>query len=91
MTPLLGALQVYQLSIPAPPPPAGSFDVAAAGRGERVFNAQRYMRGVSRPPLFTEPGLEQSPAKEMGIDDFQAARSPDHSYRTTPLEGALDL
>jgi len=24
---------------------------------------------------------------EIGIDDFQADRSPDHRYRTTPLRG----
>jgi cytochrome c peroxidase len=26
-------------------------------------------------------------ATEMGIDDFQANRSPDKAYRTTPLRG----
>jgi cytochrome c peroxidase len=26
-------------------------------------------------------------AEEIGIDDFQASRSPDHRYRTTPLAG----
>jgi cytochrome c peroxidase len=26
-------------------------------------------------------------AAEIGIDDFQAARSPDRRYRTTPLRG----
>jgi hypothetical protein len=26
-------------------------------------------------------------AEELGIDDFQASRSPDHMYRTTPLAG----
>ena len=27
-------------------------------------------------------------ADEIGIDDFQARRSPDNRYRTTPLKGA---
>jgi cytochrome c peroxidase len=27
-------------------------------------------------------------AEEIGIDDFQAMRSPDEKYRTTPLKGA---
>jgi hypothetical protein len=27
-------------------------------------------------------------AAEIGIDDFQASRSPDNRYRTTPLKGA---
>ena len=26
-------------------------------------------------------------AEEIGIDDFQASRSPDRRYRTTPLRG----
>jgi cytochrome c peroxidase len=26
-------------------------------------------------------------AEELGIDDFQAKRSPDELYRTTPLQG----
>ena len=37
------------------------------------------------PPLFTEPGWNLHKADEIGIDDFQAKRSPDESYRTTPL------
>jgi hypothetical protein len=39
------------------------------------------------PPLFTEPGWNMHTAEEMGIDDFQANRSPDKRYRTTPLKG----
>src|SRR5688572_7695816 len=38
VTPKLPALRAYQHSLPAPPPPAGSFDQAAAGRGCGVFN-----------------------------------------------------
>ena len=34
----LPALQAYQLSLAAPPPPAGSFDAAAAARGKLVFD-----------------------------------------------------
>ena len=25
--------------------------------------------------------------EEIGVDDFQASRAPDHRYRTTPLKG----
>jgi cytochrome c peroxidase len=39
------------------------------------------------PPLYTEPGWNQHAPSEIGIDDFQANRSPDKSYRTTPLGG----
>jgi cytochrome c peroxidase len=39
------------------------------------------------PPLYTEPGWNRHTATEIGIDDFQAQRSPDVRYRTTPLRG----
>jgi hypothetical protein len=38
------------------------------------------------PPLFTEPGWAMHTADEIGIDDFQASRSPEGRYRTTPLK-----
>src|SRR5688572_8050636 len=83
----LAALHFYQLSIPAPKPPAGSFDQAAAGRGESVFNGAARCATCHVPPLFTEPGWSMHAAKEIGIDDFQSGRSPDDMYRTTPLRG----
>jgi cytochrome c peroxidase len=39
------------------------------------------------PPLFIEPGWSMHSASEIGIDNFQASRSPDNMYRTTPLRG----
>ena len=39
------------------------------------------------PPLFTEPGQSLHSPKEMGIDSFQADRSPTRMYRTAPLAG----
>lgn len=39
------------------------------------------------PPLFTESGWPLHTAEEIGIDDFQANRSPEKRYRTTPLRG----
>jgi mono/diheme cytochrome c family protein len=87
ITSKLGALQFYQLSIPAPPPPAGSFDAAAAKRGEAVFNGKGRCATCHVPPLFTEPGWNNHKPSEIGIDDFQANRTPDRSYRTAPLKG----
>jgi hypothetical protein len=87
ITPKLAALHYYQLSIPAPKPPAGSFDQAAAGRGEAVFNSAGKCATCHVPPLFTEPGWSMHTAKEIGIDEFQSDRSPDKRYRTTPLSG----
>ena len=53
-----------------------------------VFNAQA-LRTCHVPPLFTEPGWNMHTAEEIGIDDFQANRSPDARYRTTPLRGPV--
>jgi cytochrome c5 len=87
ITAKLPALQFYQLAIPAPAPPAGSFDPAAATRGQTVFNGQAKCSTCHVPPIFTEPGWNMHTPAEVGIDDFQAKRSPDERYRTSPLKG----
>jgi len=87
VTAKLAALQFYQLAIPAPSPPEGSFDRAAATRGETIFKGKANCAQCHVPPLFTEPGWNTHKPSEIGIDDFQANRSPDNSYRTAPLRG----
>ncbi len=87
ITPKLAALHFYQLALEAPKAPEGSFDAAAAARGKVVFAGQGRCAGCHVPPLYTEPGWNQHAAAEIGIDDFQASRSPDGRYRTTPLKG----
>jgi hypothetical protein len=82
----LPALHFYQLAIPAPKPPKGSFDKHAAHRGKEVFEAKQCVT-CHVPPTYTEPGWNMHTAKEIGIDDFQANRAPDKSYRTAPLQG----
>jgi hypothetical protein len=87
VTSKLAALHFYQLAIPAPAPPAGSFNAPLAQRGKSVFDGQAKCGSCHVPPLFTEPGFAMHKASEIGIDDFQANRSPDKQYRTTPLGG----
>ena len=87
ITAKLAALHFYQLSIPAPTPPQDSFNKAAAARGEVLFKGKADCARCHVPPLFTEPGFNMHKADEVGIDDFQAMRSPDGMYRTTPLKG----
>ncbi|HYP16622.1 MAG TPA: hypothetical protein VEQ65_05375 [Opitutus sp.] len=87
ITAKLPALHAYQLSLPAPEPPRGSFDRAAAQRGRAVFNGKAQCATCHVPPIFTDPGWNMHTAAEIGIDDFQAKRSPDDHYRTTPLGG----
>jgi len=83
----LPALHFYQLAIPAPQAPKGSFDVAAAARGKEVFNGRGQCATCHVPPLYTEPGENLHSPAELGIDSFQADRSPTHKYRTAPLAG----
>jgi len=87
ITPKLGALHFYQLAIPAPTPPDGSFDAGAAARGETLFRTKAQCATCHVPPLFTEPGWNMHRGEEIGIDNFQADRAPDHRYRTSPLKG----
>lgn len=87
MTPKLPALHYYQLSLPAPTAPPGSFDPAAAQRGQALFAGRGRCASCHVPPLYTEPGWNLHTPAEIGIDDFQAARSPEGRYRTTPLKG----
>jgi hypothetical protein len=87
VTSKLGALHFYQLAIPAPTPPKGSFNTAAAARGKEVFNGRAQCSTCHVPPLFTEPGHNLHTPAEIGVDSFQADRSPTHMYRTAPLAG----
>jgi hypothetical protein len=87
ITPKLASLHFYQLAIPAPQPPQGSFDEEAAERGKQVFNGAGKCANCHVPPLFTEPGWNMHTPSEIGVDDFQANRAPDKAYRTSPLKG----
>jgi hypothetical protein len=90
ITAKLPALHFYQLALPTPKPPAGTFDRSAAERGEKVFGSKAKCATCHVPPIFTEPGWNLHTAEEIGIDDFQAMRSPDGRYRTTPLRALWD-
>ena len=83
----LAALHYYQLAIPAPKAPEGSYDKEAATRGESVFNGKAKCATCHVPPLFTEPGWNTHTAAEIGIDDFQSKRSPENTYVTQGLKG----
>ncbi|WP_157580749.1 hypothetical protein [Segetibacter koreensis] len=81
----LPALRAYQHSISAPKPPANSFDPAGASRGRAIFFTKAKCAGCHAYPLLTDNYLHTG--AEIGIDDFEAMRSPTGKYRTTPLGG----
>jgi hypothetical protein len=87
VTSKLAALHFYQLAIPAPKPTDGSFNKGAAERGKEIFNGKGKCSSCHVPPLFTEPGNNLHAPSEIGVDSFQADRSPTHMYRTAPLAG----
>lgn len=90
ITAKLPALHFYQLAMPAPKAPAGSYDAAAAQRGEALFNSKAKCAACHVPPIFTEPGNNLHKAEDIGIDSFQANRGPARMYVTTPLRALFD-
>ena len=87
VTAKLAALQFYQLAIPAPKAPDSFYNKEAAQRGMLVFNGNAKCASCHVPPLFTEPGWNTHKPSDIGIDDFQANRSPDKTYVTQGLKG----
>ncbi len=85
ITSKLQALQFYQLAIPSPQPPAGSFDPAAAARGDELFSGKAQCNNCHVEPLWSDPGWNLHTPTEVCIDSFQADRAPDHRYRTSPI------
>jgi mono/diheme cytochrome c family protein len=87
----LPALQAYQLSLAAPPAPAGSFDAAAAARGKLVFEGAGKCISCHSGMSYTGANTRlHAPADSMAEPESPsyAARSATKQYRTTPLKGA---
>jgi mono/diheme cytochrome c family protein len=86
VTSKLPALRAYQHSLPAPPPPGGSFDAAIAERGRAVFDRTCASCHVGGSGTDNNNGTLHKPA-ETGVDGTYAARTATKAYRTTPLRG----
>ena len=89
----LAALQAYQLSIAAPPAPAGSFDAAAAARGRTLFTGSGKCVTCHSGSNFTDanqrlhsPSEVVSEPEAKGAPSY-ASRSATKQYRTAPLRG----
>ncbi len=90
ITSKLPALQAYQLSISAPPPPAGSFDAAAASRGKLLFEGAGQCASCHSGALFTDANTTLHPASDSMAEPESpsyASRSATKMYRTSPLKG----
>ena len=89
----LPALQAYQLSLVAPPAPAGSFDATAARRGMLVFTGVGKCATCHMGREFTDANTRLHPASDVvsepeprGAPSY-ASRSATKQYRTAPLRG----
>ena len=89
----LPALQAYQLSLPAPAPPAGSFDSVAAERGKALFNGAGTCATCHSGDALTDANLQLHPPTDVvsepepnGAPSY-ASRSATKQYRTAPLHG----
>jgi mono/diheme cytochrome c family protein len=93
ITSKLPALQAYQLTLQAPPPPAGSFDPVAAERGRLVFNGPGTCATCHGGTEFTDANLRLHPATDVVSEPepnaapSYASRSATKQYRTAPLRG----
>lgn len=85
VTSKLPALKAYQHSLDAPKPPPHSYDQSLASQGKLLFAGKAQCSNCHAAPLFADNILHT--ASELGIDDFDAMRSPTGKYRTTPLGG----
>ena len=93
ITSKLPALQAYQLSLNAPPAPAGSFDAVAAVRGQRVFNGAGTCSTCHSGIEMTDANSRLHPVSDVvsepepnGAPSY-ASRSATKQYRTAPLAG----
>jgi mono/diheme cytochrome c family protein/cytochrome c5 len=87
VTSKLPALLLYQLSLAAPVPPAGSYDPAAARRGAAVFAGAARCASCHTAPNYSDANTGLHLPGDAGTDPRLAERGTTGKYRTTPLRG----
>ncbi|MEO7217608.1 MAG: hypothetical protein ABI026_05395 [Gemmatimonadaceae bacterium] len=85
--PKLAALQAYQLSLAAPAAPAGSFDAAAAARGQVVFAGAGKCAQCHVGQEFSDGNTRLHALSEIPTDPAYALRTATRKWRTSPLRG----
>lgn len=81
----LEPLKEYQLSLLAPQSDSNNYNETMAIRGKVLFEGKANCASCHAGPAFVDNVLHTP--EEMGIDDFEAMRSPTEKYRTPPLRG----
>ena len=87
VTPKLAALHFYQLSLPAPKAPAGSYDKVAFERGKTVFNGAGQCATCHVPPLYTEPGHNMQHPTRSASSRSRPTDRPSSCIARPPLRG----
>ena len=87
VAPKLPALRDYQHSLPAPPPPTGSFQAEAAENGHALFDKSCASCHVDGSGTDNNTDAKLHAPAETGVDGAYAARTATKAYRTTPLRG----
>lgn len=87
ITSKLPALRAYQHSLRVPRAVPGTFNFVAASKGKDLFFGKAKCGGCHNEQRYRKASTILSTAEEIGIDDFEARRSPTGKYRITPLAG----
>ena len=87
VNPVLDRLQDYELSLQAPKPPVGSFDAAAAERGDALFDGAAQCSTCHVGEQKTDANLRLHNPAQFFTDPTYALRSATKQWRTTPLAG----
>ncbi|HEY4129336.1 MAG TPA: hypothetical protein VGM50_01870, partial [Gemmatimonadaceae bacterium] len=93
VTPLLPALQAYQLSLQKPIVSLASLAAASIARGQQVFNGAGKCSTCHAGALFTDANSRLHPPSDVVSEPEPngapslASRSGTKEYRTTPLRG----
>ena len=87
VTSKLPALLLYQLSLVAPAPPAGSFDSTAARRGAALFAGAGQCSSCHVAPHYSDANSRLHAPADVGTNPLLAQRGSTGQYRTTPLRG----
>jgi mono/diheme cytochrome c family protein len=84
----LDALLAYQLSLDTPKAKPGTYDAAAAARGEKVFRQEGGCTRCHQGTIFSDINANRlHDADEVGQDDSYIVRGVTKQFRTTPLRG----
>ncbi|MBL7697960.1 MAG: hypothetical protein JNK79_07370 [Chitinophagaceae bacterium] len=87
ITSKLRALREYQHSLRVPRAAPGTYNFTAAAKGKSLFYGKAKCGTCHSEERYRHASTILSTAEEIGIDDFEAKRSPTGKYRITPLAG----